>query len=98
MADASSKAVLKEVVAVEEPLEQEKPVTIDAHIEATSEESSAAAPGDRSTATKKKKKKSYKNMMASMMNSSSSRDMDKEKDAAIRKVTGGGAFSKIDKI
>jgi len=47
---------------------------------------------------KKKKKKSYKNMMASMMlQQSPSKDEDKDV-AAIRKVTGGGVFSKIDKI
>ena len=48
---------------------------------------------------KKKKKTSYKNMMASMM-AEKSRDVDKDsaKDAAIRKVTGGGAFSKVEKI
>jgi hypothetical protein len=37
-------------------------------------------------------------MMASMMSSSPGRNVDKEKDDAIRKVTGGGAFTKIDKI
>jgi hypothetical protein len=47
---------------------------------------------------KKKKKASYKNMMASITQQSLSRDDDKEKDDAIRKVTGGGAFSKITKI
>jgi hypothetical protein len=49
-------------------------------------------------AKKKKKKKGYKDMMASMMNPSSERDVEKEKDDAIRKVTGGGAFAKVDKI
>jgi len=48
---------------------------------------------------KKKKKTSYKNMMASVM-MEKTRDVDKDsaKDAAIRKVTGGGAFSKVEKI
>ena len=57
-------------------------------------------PPAAATTTKKKKKKkqSYKNMMASMMNSNGeSRDSEKEKNE-LRKVTGGGAFSKIDKI
>jgi hypothetical protein len=49
-------------------------------------------------AKKKKKKKGYKEMMASMMNTSSTRDVHEETDEAIRKVTGGGAFTKIDKI
>ena len=46
---------------------------------------------------KKVKKKSYKNMMASMMNTESKKDSEKEKEA-IQKVTGGGAFTKIEKI
>ena len=62
---------------------------------------SAPAPVANAPAKKKKKKKtSYKNMMASMMKETSKDDKDKDtsKDDAIRKVTGGGAFSKIDKI
>lgn len=46
---------------------------------------------------KKKKKASYKSMMAGMMNSASTKDVEKEK-GDLRKVTGGGAFSKIEKI
>ncbi|KAL7473694.1 hypothetical protein ACHAXS_014168 [Conticribra weissflogii] len=46
---------------------------------------------------RKKKKASYKNMIAGMMEGSGSRDVEKEKES-IAKVTGGGAFSKIDKI
>lgn len=47
---------------------------------------------------KKKKKTSYKDMMSSMLQGSGeSRDIEKEKQA-LHKVTGGGAFSKIDKI
>ncbi|EED96550.1 predicted protein [Thalassiosira pseudonana CCMP1335] len=45
---------------------------------------------------KKKKKASYKNMMAGMMQESS-RDVEKEKEK-LKAVTGGGKFSKIDKI
>jgi hypothetical protein len=57
----------------------------------------SAAPAPASSQTKKKKA-SYKNMMASMMKQQSmERDLEKEKEA-LRKVTGGGAFSKIDKI
>eukprot|EP00548_Thalassiothrix_antarctica_P018537 CAMPEP_0194185082 /NCGR_PEP_ID=MMETSP0154-20130528/40948_1 /TAXON_ID=1049557 /ORGANISM="Thalassiothrix antarctica, Strain L6-D1" /LENGTH=331 /DNA_ID=CAMNT_0038903141 /DNA_START=68 /DNA_END=1063 /DNA_ORIENTATION=+ len=48
---------------------------------------------------KRKKKKAYKSMMASMMkstnNNKNKRDMDREK---LRKVMGGGTFSKVDKI
>ncbi|KAL7438403.1 hypothetical protein ACHAXM_006193 [Skeletonema potamos] len=46
---------------------------------------------------KKKKKMSYKNMMAGMLEQSGPRDVEMEKEG-IKKVTGGGAFSKIDKI
>ena len=52
----------------------------------------AAAPKKRS-----KKKKSYKAMMAGMMASAPPRDAEKDKEA-LRQVTGGGTFSKIDKI
>lgn len=61
----------------------------------------AAAPNPApvaATPTKKKKKKtSYKNLMAGMMKSSPTRDVEQEKEQ-LRKVTGGGTFSKIDKI
>lgn len=46
---------------------------------------------------KKVKKKSYKSMMANMMSNSPSRDFEKEKEK-LRQVTGGGVFSKINKI
>ena len=59
----------------------------------TEKQSAAAAPAKK----KKGKKKSYKSLMAGMMNSSPNKDVEKEKEA-LRKVTGGGAFSKIDKI
>ena len=49
------------------------------------------------TPKKKSKKTSYKAMMAGIVKSSPERDVEKEKEA-LRKVTGGGAFSKIDKI
>lgn len=52
---------------------------------------------DDSMIKKKKKKTSYKAMMAAMTSSDAPRDIEKEKEA-IRKATGGGAFSKIDKI
>jgi len=47
---------------------------------------------------KKKKKTSYKAMMASMTKrTKDENDIQKEKEG-LRKVTGGGAFAKIDKI
>lgn len=74
---------------VEEP-------TVEVAITATSttEQPSAA---DGSLLNKKKKKTSYKAMMAAMTKSDAPRDLEKEKEA-IRKTTGGGAFSKIEKI
>lgn len=70
------------------PVFEEKEVT-----ESSAPSTTTAAP----VVKKKKKKTSYKNMMAGMMKSSPERDVEKEKDC-LRKVTGGGAFSKIDKI
>lgn len=55
------------------------------------------APEPATNDAKKKKKKSYINLMAGMMKSSPTRDVEKEKEQ-LRKVTGGGTFSKIDKI
>ena len=47
---------------------------------------------------KKKKKTSYKTMIAGILEGgTSSRDVEKEKEK-LREVTGGGHFSKIDKI
>lgn len=54
----------------------------------------AATP---SPTKKKKKKKGYKNLLAGMMEGSGARDAEKEKES-IQKVTGGGAFVKVDKI
>jgi len=50
----------------------------------------------KSSKKKKKKAPSYKDMMAGITKGTE-RNVDEEKKA-IRKVTGGGAFSKIDKI
>lgn len=49
------------------------------------------------TPKKKSKKATYKSMMAGLIKSSPERDVEKDKDS-LRKVTGGGSFSKIDKI
>lgn len=54
-------------------------------------------PTASAQAPKKKKKTSYKAMMAGIVKSSPERDIEKEKES-LRKVVGGGAFSKIDKI
>lgn len=55
-----------------------------------------APPSPAPVLKKKKKKTSYKAMMAAMT-TAKDRDVEKEKES-LRKVTGGGAFSKIDKI
>mmetsp|Transcript_23530 Transcript_23530/g.49304 ORF Transcript_23530/g.49304 Transcript_23530/m.49304 type:complete len:148 (+) Transcript_23530:121-564(+) len=60
------------------------------------DESKPAAPSPTKK-KKKKKKASYKNMIAGMMKETGPRDAEKEKES-IQKVTGGGAFVKIDKI
>ena len=79
-----------------QPMDVEEPAAPPAAAEVPQkvEEEPAAAPV---AVSKKKKKKSYKNMMASMMKSSGEKDVQKEKEG-LRKVTGGGAFAKIDKI
>lgn len=63
-------------------------------------ESAQASVANAPAKKKKKKKTSYKNMMASMMKelARDPAEKDSAKDDAIRKVTGGGAFSKIDRI
>ena len=57
----------------------------------------AKPPAAEAPKKKKKKKASYKNMMKALTQTSPERDVDKEKEQ-LRKVTGGGAFSKIEKI
>ena len=68
--------------------------------ETASKKEEATADDTRSRSpAKKKKKKGYKNLMAGMLEgTSATRDIDKEKEKQIKKVTGGGAFQKIDKI
>lgn len=85
----------------EKLLAVEKPADSMAIVE---ESSSAAQSPAKSTPTapkkktKKKKKTSYKDMMSTMMTgNSNTRDIEKEKND-LRKVTGGGAFSKVEKI
>jgi hypothetical protein len=73
-----------EELLADEPMEVEEPVA-------------ATATASQHVLKKKSKKTSYKAMMAAMTKSDAPRDLEKEKEA-IRKATGGGAFSKIDKI
>lgn len=81
------------VVEAPEPMEVEATEIIETKVEVKME----VTPEVAATPIKKKKKKSYKNLMAGMMKCSPERDVEKEKEQ-LRKVTGGGAFSKIDKI
>eukprot|EP00568_Trieres_chinensis_P018893 CAMPEP_0183329488 /NCGR_PEP_ID=MMETSP0160_2-20130417/84820_1 /TAXON_ID=2839 ORGANISM="Odontella Sinensis, Strain Grunow 1884" /NCGR_SAMPLE_ID=MMETSP0160_2 /ASSEMBLY_ACC=CAM_ASM_000250 /LENGTH=153 /DNA_ID=CAMNT_0025497679 /DNA_START=597 /DNA_END=1058 /DNA_ORIENTATION=- len=83
-----------------EPMEVEATPATPAKMPASppSPKTEAASP-KRTTSSKKKKKKKggYKNMMASMMEGTVERDEAKDKES-LRKVVGGGTFSKIDKI
>jgi hypothetical protein len=83
-----------EAPSTTQPAAESAAVVVPAAAAATTTTTTTANPSSQS----KKKKASYKNMMASMMKQQSAeRDLEKEKEA-LRKVTGGGAFSKIDKI
>lgn len=63
------------------------------------DEAPADAPKEEAPKKKKKKKKaSYKNMMATMMTGGSPDGAAKTQEDKIRQVTGGGQFSKIEKI
>uniref|UniRef100_A0A7S2HUR5 A20-type domain-containing protein n=1 Tax=Helicotheca tamesis TaxID=374047 RepID=A0A7S2HUR5_9STRA len=76
-----------------------KPSVEETKASAPAPESKAVAPTDAAKVSKKKKKKkkaTYKNMMADMMKGDG-RDTQKEKED-LRKVTGGGTFTKIEKI
>ena len=85
---------MKPIAPVEEYAPTAMDVDICSPIPAEIEEKPAAA----ATSPKKKKKASYKNMMKRMMKSNSpQKDIEQEKES-LRKVTGGGTFSKIDKI
>jgi len=77
------------------PVEEEpQPMDVEPEV---AEPVEVKAPSPAANPLKKKKKKtSYKNMMAGIRQCTE-RDLEKEKEA-LRKVTGGGAFSKIDKI
>jgi len=55
------------------------------------------APVVKKSPKKKKKKPSYQAMMAGMTQRNKDNSIEKDR-AELRKVTGGGVFSKIDKI
>jgi hypothetical protein len=79
-----------EIALTEAAMDVDEPPQADVAVE---EQSMLDAPKK-----KKKKKASYKALMAGVLQSSSpSRDVEKEKEG-LRKVTGGGAFIKVEKI
>jgi len=57
-----------------------------------------AAVVEKKSPKKKKKKSSYKSMMAGMTQRSKDASSLETDKANLRKVTGGGAFIKVDKI
>lgn len=77
--------------------EEPQPMDVDVLSKPVEEKKEVAGPEPAPVVKKKKKKTSYKAMMAGMMKTSPERDVEKEKES-LRKVTGGGSFSKIDKI
>lgn len=83
---------------IEEPkIENKDDVTPTETVATTAPVKVAAANTPKKTSKKKKKKaSSYKDIMAGITKGTE-RNVDEEKKA-IRKVTGGGAFTKIDKI
>jgi hypothetical protein len=74
------------------------PISLNHHPQATNN-NTMAVDAQAPLLKKKKKKTSYKDMMASYTSKrKSDADIEKEKESSIQKVTGGGAFLKIDKI
>ena len=76
-----------------------KPLDLESKLEEPKEKETEEPSEDATPKKKKgKKKQSYKSMMAGMMHTHSTEaKVEKEKEA-LRKVTGGGAFQKIEKI
>ena len=97
--DAAAAAVPAEEPKAPVVASEPEPMDVDVPEATPMEEvKETAAPDVASAPVKKKKKKaSYKSLMAGMLQSSPDRDIEKEKEQ-LRKVTGGGEFSKIDKI
>jgi hypothetical protein len=98
METESTAAASAAVTSAAAPMEVESSVST-ASFAVTAESAPAPSPAAAASPLKKRKKKktSYKNMLAGMMEGSGTRDVEKEKES-IQRVTGGGAFSKIDKI
>ena len=73
---------------------------LDEHETKTNEPTEVEVKTEEETPKKKKgnKKQSYKSMIASMMNAQNVPAKAEKEKEALRKVTGGGAFTKIEKI
>eukprot|EP00560_Eucampia_antarctica_P008736 CAMPEP_0197825554 /NCGR_PEP_ID=MMETSP1437-20131217/2601_1 /TAXON_ID=49252 ORGANISM="Eucampia antarctica, Strain CCMP1452" /NCGR_SAMPLE_ID=MMETSP1437 /ASSEMBLY_ACC=CAM_ASM_001096 /LENGTH=96 /DNA_ID=CAMNT_0043425581 /DNA_START=277 /DNA_END=567 /DNA_ORIENTATION=+ len=78
------------------PMETTVPVPVDSVVRETIP-SPEVIVVELKVTKKKKKKASYKSMMAAMTQGNKDIDIEKEKES-LRKVTGGGAFIKVDKI
>jgi hypothetical protein len=76
-----------------------KPVEVESKTEEPEEKETEEPVADETPKKKKgKKKQSYKSMMAGMMHTQSATAKAENEKEALRKVTGGGAFQKIEKI
>ena len=99
---SSSDVKMDDVAKQPEPMdvvapESSEAVVAEAEVKQPAVEEATSSSSPPVVKKKKKKKKGYKNLLADMMKESGERDVEKEKDN-IKKVTGGGAFVKIDKI
>lgn len=94
-----------EQVSKEPPMPMEESVPMDVEpsvVEAAAVPAQKPAPMEVAATTettpKKKKKSSYKDVMSGMIKTTSPADAKEKQKEQLRKVTGGGAFTKIDKI
>jgi len=86
------------ISSAQEQVQKESPAPMEVDVPVSSQSPIKTSAPTKPKKKKKKKKTSYKDMMSSMLQGSGeSRDIEKEKQA-LHKVTGGGAFSKIDRI
>lgn len=91
---------LSAIKPIKKQLAEKADTIIDAKVDPLKEETTTAAKNAAPPGRKREKKSSYKNMMKGIRNGNrSAADEKKEKDIkAIKNVTGGGEFSKIDRI
>jgi hypothetical protein len=76
-----------------------KPVEVEIKAEENKEKETEEPVADAAPKKKKGKKKlSYKSMMAGIVHTQNAETKAEKEKEALRKVTGGGAFQKIEKI